>query len=45
VGAGVNRRTLDNIHAAGLEIEHVEDLGMGSIFKLIVARVPNGKML
>jgi len=39
VGAGVNRRTLDNIRATGLEIEHVEGLGMGGIFKLIVARV------
>ncbi len=40
-GPDINRRTLDNVHAAGLEIEHVEDLGMGGIFKLIVARVPN----
>ncbi len=44
MGPDINRRTLDNIRAAGLEIEHVEDLGMGGIFKLIVARVPNGKM-
>jgi len=42
MGPDINRRTLDNIRAAGLEIEHVEDLGMGGIFKLIVARVPNG---
>jgi ubiquinone/menaquinone biosynthesis C-methylase UbiE len=42
MGPDINRRTLDNLRAAGLEIEHVEDLGMGSIFKLIVARVPNG---
>ena len=45
MGPDINRRTLDNIRAAGLEIEHVEDLGMGGIFKLIVARVPNGKTL
>ena len=44
MGPDINRRTLDNIRAAGLETEHVEDLGMGGIFKLIVARVPNGKM-
>lgn len=40
MGANINRRTVDNVCAAGLEIEHVEDLGMGGIFKLIVARVP-----
>jgi len=40
MGPDINRRTLDNVRAAGLEIEHVEDLGMGGIFKLIVARVP-----
>ena len=43
-GPDINRHTLDNIRTAGLEIEHVEDLGMGGIFKLIVARVPNGMM-
>ena len=41
MGPDINRRTLDNVRAAGLEIEHVQDLGMGGIFKLIVARVPN----
>ncbi len=41
MGPDINRRTLDNIRAAGLEVEHVENLGMGGIFKLIVARVPN----
>jgi len=41
MGPDINRRTLDNIRAAGLEIEHVEDLAMGGIFKLIVARVPH----
>jgi len=45
MGPDINRRTLDNVRAAGLEIEHVEDLGMGGIFKLIVARVPNGQTL
>jgi ubiquinone/menaquinone biosynthesis C-methylase UbiE len=40
MGANINRRTVENIHKAGLEIEQVEDLGAGGIFKLIVARVP-----
>lgn len=40
MGANINRRTMENIHMAGLEIEQVEDLGAGGIFKLIVARVP-----
>lgn len=39
VGANINRRTVDNVRKAGLEIEQVEDLGMGGIFKMIVARV------
>jgi len=40
MGANVNRRTVENVHRSGLQIEHVENLGMGGIFKLIVARVP-----
>lgn len=35
MGANVNRRTVENVRAAGLQIDHVEDLGMGGIFKLI----------
>ena len=42
MGANINRRTVENVKAAGLQIESVEDLGMGGIFKLIVARVGNG---
>lgn len=38
IGPAINRRTLDNIRKAGLEIETVEDLAMGGILKLIVAR-------
>jgi phosphatidylethanolamine/phosphatidyl-N-methylethanolamine N-methyltransferase len=38
MGANINRRTVDNVHLAGLEIEQVEDLGAGGIFKLIAAR-------
>lgn len=39
VGANINRRTVENVRAAGLRVETVEDLGMGGVFKLIVARV------
>jgi ubiquinone/menaquinone biosynthesis C-methylase UbiE len=41
MGANINRRTVENVRKAGLEIEQIEDLGMGGIFKLIVARVPS----
>ncbi len=37
-GANLNRRTLDNIRAAGLKIGSVEDLAMAGMFKLIVAQ-------
>jgi ubiquinone/menaquinone biosynthesis C-methylase UbiE len=40
-GANINRRTLENVRLAGLEFERVEDLGMGGIMNLIVARVPS----
>jgi ubiquinone/menaquinone biosynthesis C-methylase UbiE len=39
IGANINRRTVDNVCASGLQIETMEDLGMGGIFKLIAARV------
>lgn len=39
MGANINRRTVENVQAAGLEIEQVEGLGMGGIFKMIVASV------
>lgn len=38
MGANINRRTVENVQKAGLELERVEDLGMGGILKLIVAR-------
>ena len=41
MGANINRKTVENVRLAGLEIEHIEDLGMGGIFKLIVACVPS----
>lgn len=39
IGANINRRTVENVRGAGLQIENVEDLGMGGMFKLITARV------
>jgi ubiquinone/menaquinone biosynthesis C-methylase UbiE len=41
MGANINRQTVENVREAGLEIEQIEDLRMGGIFKLIVARVPS----
>lgn len=37
MGANINRRTVENVRKAGLQIEKVENLGMGDIFKLIIA--------
>lgn len=37
-GANINRRTVENVRRSGLHIERVEDLGLGDIFKLIIAR-------
>jgi hypothetical protein len=39
MGANINRRTVENVENAGLQIESIEDLGMGGIFKMITARV------
>jgi ubiquinone/menaquinone biosynthesis C-methylase UbiE len=36
-GPHINRRTVENVRRAGLELDRVEDLGAGGIFKLIVA--------
>lgn len=41
MGANINRRTLDNVQKAGLVMQRVEDLGMGRIVRLIVARTAN----
>ena len=38
MGFNINRRTLENIEKAGLEIERSQDVGLGGIFKTIVAR-------
>jgi ubiquinone/menaquinone biosynthesis C-methylase UbiE len=37
MGANINRRTVENVRKAGLQIENVENLAMGDIFKLTVA--------
>jgi hypothetical protein len=37
-GANINRRTVENVQAAGLHIEKVENLDGLGMFKLIVAR-------
>ncbi|MFQ6057641.1 MAG: class I SAM-dependent methyltransferase [Anaerolineae bacterium] len=39
MGPNINRRTVENVEKAGLRIEHVEDLAVGGLVKLIVARV------
>jgi len=36
-GANINRRTVENVHMAGLQIERVEDLDDMGMFKLIFA--------
>ncbi len=38
MGANINRRTVENVRAAGLRVERVDDLDRVGIFKLIVAR-------
>ena len=37
-GANINRHTVENVRRSKLRLERVEDLGMGDIFRLIVAR-------
>jgi ubiquinone/menaquinone biosynthesis C-methylase UbiE len=39
MGPNINRNTVGNVRKAGLEISRVEDLGLGGIFKIIVARI------
>lgn len=38
MGLHIHRRTVENVRRSGLQIERVEELGTGSIFKLIVAQ-------
>lgn len=37
MGANINRRTVENVRRSGLQLAQVEELGLGGIFKLIVA--------
>lgn len=37
MGANINRRTVENVRRSGLRVQQVEDVGMGGVFKLIVA--------
>ncbi|RMF26976.1 MAG: methyltransferase domain-containing protein [Chloroflexi bacterium] len=43
MGPHINRETVENVRRAGLILERVEDIGMGGIFKLIVAKVEGGE--
>lgn len=38
MGPNINRRTVENVEKAGLQIERIEDLSVQGIFKLIVAK-------
>jgi len=38
LGPHINRRTVENVARAGIKVQKVENLGVGDIFKLIVAR-------
>jgi ubiquinone/menaquinone biosynthesis C-methylase UbiE len=39
MGANINRRTVENVQAAGWSIAQAEDLGLGGIVKLIIAQM------
>jgi len=41
MGANINRETVENVQKAGLTLERVENLGMGGVVRLIVARAEN----
>ena len=38
VGANINRRTVENVRAAGFAIEEIEDLGPMKMVKMMIAR-------
>jgi hypothetical protein len=42
MGPHINRRTVENVKKAGLEIERVEELAPGGLVKLMVARTKQG---
>lgn len=43
MGPNINRDTVRNVSAAGLDVIDVEDLGTSGIFKIIEARVPEAE--
>jgi phosphatidylethanolamine/phosphatidyl-N-methylethanolamine N-methyltransferase len=43
MGPHINRRTVENVKKAGLEIERVEELAPGGLVKLMVARAKQGQ--
>jgi ubiquinone/menaquinone biosynthesis C-methylase UbiE len=43
MGANINRRTLKNVQQAGLQIDNVENLARGDIFKLTLAHPGEGE--
>ena len=43
MGPHINRRTVENVRKAGLEIERVEELAPGGLVKLIVTRTKQGQ--
>jgi phosphatidylethanolamine/phosphatidyl-N-methylethanolamine N-methyltransferase len=44
MGPHINRRTVENVKKAGLEVEGVEELAPGGLVKLIVARTEYGQI-
>ena len=44
MGPHINRRTVENVKKAGLEIERVEELAPEGLVKLIVARTKRGRI-
>ena len=45
MGPHINRRTVENVRVAGLEIERIEELASGGLVKLIVAGGENKYLL
>lgn len=37
MGANINRRTIENVQRSGMQLKSVKDVGLGGIFKMIVA--------
>lgn len=39
-GVNINRRTVENVWQSGWQLERIEDVGLGGVFKLLIARKP-----